>query len=74
MLNNDQIGTLVNLLILRDLLDKLHDAIGASEGRGQAELFTVEARAATAGEPAIEVSRIVTRPQRLEVLLEFTTG
>ena len=58
----------MDLLILRDLLDELHDAVGASQARWESELFSIEASLATAWEPAIKVSRAVTRLQCLEVI------
>ena len=55
VLHHSEVGTLVNLLLFGQLLNELKHAVGASEARREAELLSVEARAATAGEPAIEI-------------------
>ena len=59
----------MNRLTVRDLLNVLHDAVVADHVVRQAELFSLEARCATASKFALVVGRAVSRVKRFELHL-----
>jgi len=56
VLQDGEVGALMNLLLLRELLNELKNAIRACERRRQAELFPLETWLASAREPPFKVS------------------